>query len=183
MARKKTATATVEAPAVSLDELIKKLLERGKKRGTLTYEEVNAVFDNVEDVTPERVDELFEEIASLGIEVVEEKEKEEKAEPEAEEPTIPAGLALDDPVRMYLKEIGRVPLLSMDDEKRLAMAIEAGENEALKNGTANNTIIFQGEDAKRRLTEANLRLVVSIAKKYVGRGMLFLDLIQEGNLG
>ena len=183
MARKKAATATVDAPHVPLEEQIKKLLERGKKRGTLTYEEVNAVFDNVEDVTPDRVDELFEEISTLGIEVVEELAKEEKPETEAEEVPMPAGLALDDPVRMYLKEIGRVPLLSMDDEKRLAMAIEAGENEALKNGTANNAIVFGGEDAKRRLTEANLRLVVSIAKKYVGRGMLFLDLIQEGNLG
>jgi RNA polymerase primary sigma factor len=183
MARKKAATATVDAPQLSLDEQIKKLLERGKKRGTLTYEEVNAVFDNVEDVTPERVDELFEEIATLGIEVVEELAKEEKPETEAEEVPMPAGLALDDPVRMYLKEIGRVPLLSMDDEKRLAMAIESGEKEALKNGTADNAVVFGGEDAKRRLTEANLRLVVSIAKKYVGRGMLFLDLIQEGNLG
>jgi len=183
MARKKTATATVEAPHVPLDEAIKKLLERGKKRGTLTYEEVNSLFDNVEDVTPERVDELFEEISTLGIEIVEELAKEEKPEVEAEEVPMPAGLALDDPVRMYLKEIGRVPLLSMDDEKRLAMAIEAGEIEAPKNGTANNAIVFAGEDAKRRLTEANLRLVVSIAKKYVGRGMLFLDLIQEGNLG
>jgi RNA polymerase primary sigma factor len=183
MARKKAATATVDAPVVPLEEQIKKLLERGKKRGSLTYEEVNAVFDNVEDVTPERVDELFEEIAQLGVEVVEELAKEEKPETEAEEVPMPAGLALDDPVRMYLKEIGRVPLLSMDDEKRLAMAIEAGEKEALKNGTADNAIVFGGEDSKRRLTEANLRLVVSIAKKYVGRGMLFLDLIQEGNLG
>jgi len=183
MARKKAAIVTVDAPQIPLEEQIKKLLDRGKKRGSLTYEEVNAVFDNVEDVTPERVDELFEEISTLGIEVVEELAKEEKPEAEAEEVPMPAGLALDDPVRMYLKEIGRVPLLSMDDEKRLAMAIEAGENEAPKNGTANNAIVFAGEDAKRRLTEANLRLVVSIAKKYVGRGMLFLDLIQEGNLG
>jgi len=183
MARKKAATATVDAPHVPLEELIRRLTERGKKRGTLTYEEVNAVFDNVEDVTPERIDELFEEIATLGIEIVEEAVKDEKPEVEAEEVPMPAGLALDDPVRMYLKEIGRVPLLSMDDEKRLAMAIEAGEKEALKNGTADNVIVFAGEDAKRRLTEANLRLVVSIAKKYVGRGMLFLDLIQEGNLG
>jgi RNA polymerase primary sigma factor len=183
MARKKAATATVDAPQIPLEELIRKLLERGKKRGTLTYEEVNAVFDNVEDVTPERVDELFEEISTLGIEIVEEVAKEEKPETEAEEVPMPAGLALDDPVRMYLKEIGRVPLLSMDDEKRLAMAIESGEKEALKNGTADNSVVFAGEDAKRRLTEANLRLVVSIAKKYVGRGMLFLDLIQEGNLG
>jgi len=187
MARKKSATATIDAPQVPLEEQIKKLIERGKKRGSLTYEEINAVFENViEDVGPERIDDLFEEIASMGIEIVEEQAKEEKPEAEAEEQpeaAIPAGMALDDPVRMYLKEIGRVPLLSMEDEKNLAMAIESGEKEALKNGTADNKIIFGGEDAKRRLTEANLRLVVSIAKKYVGRGMLFLDLIQEGNLG
>jgi len=186
MARKKSATATVDAPQVSLEELIKKLIEKGKKRGSLTYEEINAVFDNIDDVGPERIDDLFEEIASMAIEIVEEQAKEEKVEAEPEEQVeaaIPAGMALDDPVRMYLKEIGRVPLLSMDDEKRLAMAIEAGEKETLKNGTADNAVIYHGEDAKRRLTEANLRLVVSIAKKYVGRGMLFLDLIQEGNLG
>jgi RNA polymerase primary sigma factor len=84
---------------------------------------------------------------------------------------------------MYLKEIGRVPLLSMDEEQRLAKAIESGEKESEKNGTGDNAIIVAGFEAKRKLTEANLRLVVSIAKKYVGRGMLFLDLIQEGNLG
>jgi RNA polymerase primary sigma factor len=185
MARtKKSAAATAEAPQLSLDEQIKKLLERGKKRGTLTYEEINTVFDNVEDVAPERMDDLLEEIASLGIEIVEEQAKGEKPADDTEkEETIPAGLALDDPVRMYLKEIGRVPLLSMEDERRLAMSIESGEKEALKNGTADNRIVLEGEDSKRKLTEANLRLVVSIAKKYVGRGMLFLDLIQEGNLG
>jgi RNA polymerase primary sigma factor len=187
MARKKSATATIDAPQVPLEEQIKKIIERGKKRGSLTYEEINSIFENVvEDVGPERIDDLFEEIASMGIEIVEEQAKEEKPEAEAEEQpeaAIPAGMALDDPVRMYLKEIGRVPLLSMDDEKNLAMAIESGEKEVLKNGTADNKVIFAGEDAKRKLTEANLRLVVSIAKKYVGRGMLFLDLIQEGNLG
>ena len=186
MARTKKPTGGGEPPALSLDEQIKKLLAAGKKRGTLTYEEINAVFDsNVEEVAPERMDDLLEEIASLGIEIVEEQAKDEKPadRDEPEEQAIPAGLALDDPVRMYLKEIGRVPLLSMDDERRLAMAIESGEKEALKNGTADNAVVFHGEDAKRKLTEANLRLVVSIAKKYVGRGMLFLDLIQEGNLG
>src|ERR1700682_639717 len=186
MARtKKPAAAAAETPQLSLDEQIKNLLAAGKKRGTLTYEEINAVFDNVEDVAPERMDDLLEEIASLGIEIVEEQAKEDKPaeDGEKEEETIPAGLALDDPVRMYLKEIGRVPLLSMDDERRLAMSIEAGEKEALKNGTADNHVVLEGEDSKRKLTEANLRLVVSIAKKYVGRGMLFLDLIQEGNLG
>jgi RNA polymerase primary sigma factor len=189
MARKKAAgnTAPSENGAVALpvEEQIKKLVERGKKRGSLTYEEINAVFDNVEDVDPERIDALFEEIASMGIEVVEEQKEEKPAAEDAGEPaeSLPAGLSLDDPVRMYLKEIGRVPLLSMDEEKQLAMAIEAGELEAQKNGQAQGRVIEHGFEAKRKLTEANLRLVVSIAKKYVGRGMLFLDLIQEGNLG
>ena len=182
MARKKASVA--EAPPLSIEEIVKKLIERGKKRQSLTYEEITSAFDNVEDISPERMDDVFEEITAMGIEIGEEQQKEEKpdADEEAEEP-IPDGLALDDPVRMYLKEIGRVPLLSMEDEKTLAMAIEAGEREALKNGAADNTVIIGGEEAKRKLTEANLRLVVSIAKKYVGRGMLFLDLIQEGNLG
>jgi RNA polymerase primary sigma factor len=187
MARKKTAAPVADAAnAPSLEEAIKKLMERGKKRGSLTYEEINAVFENVEDVNPERIDELFEEIAAMSIEIVDEQKEEKPAQDGAEEnaaDTLPAGLSLDDPVRMYLKEIGRVPLLSMDDEKRLAMAIEAGELEAQKNGLARNAVIDAGAEAKRKLTEANLRLVVSIAKKYVGRGMLFLDLIQEGNLG
>jgi RNA polymerase primary sigma factor len=186
MARKKNSAAPVaDAPAPSLEEAIKKLIERGKKRGSLSYEEINAVFENVEEVVPERIDELFEEIAAIGIEIVDE-QKEEKPAADGEEPAadpLPAGLSLDDPVRMYLKEIGRVPLLSMEDEKNLAMAIEAGELEAQKNGQAHGSVIEAGFEAKRRLTEANLRLVVSIAKKYVGRGMLFLDLIQEGNLG
>ena len=127
---------------------------------------------------------LFEEIANLGIEVVEE-QKDEKPEEKGSgsEAEVPAGLSLDDPVRMYLKEIGRVALLSMDEEKTLAMSIEAGELEGQKNGQAQSRIVEAGFESKRKLTEANLRLVVSIAKKYVGRGMLFLDLIQEGNLG
>jgi RNA polymerase primary sigma factor len=189
MARKKAAAASNAAEngavALPLEEQIKKLIERGKKRRSLTYEEINAVFDNVEDVDPERIDALFEEIASMGIEVVEEQKDEKPAADDvvAEAEVLPAGLSLDDPVRMYLKEIGRVPLLSMDEEKELAMAIEAGELEAQKNGQAQSRVIEHGFEAKRKLTEANLRLVVSIAKKYVGRGMLFLDLIQEGNLG
>jgi RNA polymerase primary sigma factor len=186
MARKKGGAAVAEpGPVLTLEEIVKKLIERGKKRGSLSYEEINTAFDNVEDVNPERIDELFEEIAAVGIEVVDEQkeEKEEKETDETPEEVIPAGLALDDPVRMYLKEIGRVPLLSMEDEKNLAMAIEAGERELARNGSGVNEIVVRGEEAKRRLTEANLRLVVSIAKKYVGRGMLFLDLIQEGNLG
>ena len=188
MARRKTAAAPVAetpAPAPNLEEAIKRLIERGRKRKSLTYEEINAVFENVEDVNPERIDELFEEIAALSIEIVDEqREAAPVAEGDTEEPEVlPPGLALDDPVRMYLKEIGRVPLLSMDQEKSLAMRIEAGELESARDGASDGTVVDDGEEAKRQLTEANLRLVVSIAKKYVGRGMLFLDLIQEGNLG
>ncbi len=129
------------------------------------------------DLSTEQIDEIYEAFASNGIEIMpdtsEGEEPADDQEPfqvEAEEVeldlTIPEGIALDDPVRMYLKEIGRVPLLSATDEIDLARRVEEGD-----------------ESAKRRLAEANLRLVVSIAKRYVGRGMLFLDLIQEGNLG
>ena len=173
------------APVATLDELKKKLIARGKAQGSLTYEEINSTFDVLDEVSPEQLDEFFEEITSAGIEIVDE-QKDEKPEAEREgevEETIPDGLSLDDPVRMYLKEIGRVPLLSMEQEKSLAMRIEAGELEARRDGSADWKIVDAGEEAKRQLTEANLRLVVSIAKKYVGRGMLFLDLIQEGNLG
>ena len=185
MARKKSAAGDAPATPITLEELKKKLLARGKSRGSLTYEEINTAFDALEDVSPEQLDEFFEEITAAGVEIVDDS-KEEKAESEGdEEPEeqIAEGLSLDDPVRMYLKEIGRVPLLSMEQEKSLAMRIEAGELEARRNGSADWTLVDSGEEAKRQLTEANLRLVVSIAKKYVGRGMLFLDLIQEGNLG
>jgi len=183
------ATATVEAAPVSPEELRKRILERGKKRGSVTLDEINVevgrLAETREDLNEAEIfEDLMTELNAAGVEVLEETE-EEKSEPEAEaeEETIPAGLALDDPVRMYLKEIGRVPLLSMADEKYLAMKIEAGEEELAKNGEAHSPTVLSGEEAKRQLTEANLRLVVSIAKKYVGRGMLFLDLIQEGNLG
>jgi RNA polymerase primary sigma factor len=186
MPRKKAGGSSTEAPPPTLEELKKKLLARGKSRGSLTYEEISATFEVLEEVTPEQLDEFFEEISASGIDLGED-QKEEKAEADAEERTaadaISDSLSLDDPVRMYLKEIGRVPLLSMEQEKSLAMRIEAGELESAKNGTAVRAIMDSGEEAKRQLTEANLRLVVSIAKKYVGRGMLFLDLIQEGNLG
>jgi RNA polymerase primary sigma factor len=182
--RKKSNTAVAPAqPTMTLDELKKKLIARGKQRGSLTYEEINSAFDALDDVNPDEIDGLFEEITAAGIEIIDEqKEEKPEGEEEPEEP-IPDGLSLDDPVRMYLKEIGRVPLLSMEQEKSLAMRIEAGELELQKNGTADSRLVTDGEEAKRQLTEANLRLVVSIAKKYVGRGMLFLDLIQEGNLG
>jgi RNA polymerase primary sigma factor len=187
MARKKGGTAVAEEkPAISLDELKKKLVARGKTRGTLTYEEINLAFDALDDISPDVIDEFFEELTTMGIEIVDESKDEKPevvAEAEGSEP-IPDGMSLDDPVRMYLKEIGRVPLLSMEQEKSLAMRIEAGEIETAKNnGSSDWALAEDGDEAKRQLTEANLRLVVSIAKKYVGRGMLFLDLIQEGNLG
>jgi RNA polymerase primary sigma factor len=188
MARKKGATAVADdKPAISLDELKKKLAARGKTRGSLTYEEINLAFDALDDISPDVIDEFFEELTTMGIEIVDES-KDEKPEAAAEAEgteVIPDGMmSLDDPVRMYLKEIGRVPLLSMEQEKSLAMRIEAGEIETAKNnGSSDWALAEDGDEAKRQLTEANLRLVVSIAKKYVGRGMLFLDLIQEGNLG
>jgi len=149
-----------------ISQELKKLLELGKKKGFLTFEEINEAFFQKE-VSPDQFDELLEKFVSEGIEIVEESREEEKeAEIAAGEEAVPAGVALDDPVRMYLKEIGKVDLLSSDEEKSLAERIEGGD-----------------ERAKRLLIEANLRLVVSIAKKYVSRGMLFLDLIQEGNMG
>ena len=176
-----------DKPVISLDELKKKLVARGKTRGSLTYEEINLAFDALDDISPDVIDEFFEELTTMGIEIVDES-KDEKPEAAAEAEgteVIPDGMmSLDDPVRMYLKEIGRVPLLSMEQEKSLAMRIEAGEIETAKNNGASDWALAEdGDEAKRQLTEANLRLVVSIAKKYVGRGMLFLDLIQEGNLG
>lgn len=154
---------------------IKELIEKGKKRGTLTYTEIMDGLQGI-DLTPEQIDDIYEKLSGMGIEVIPEASDLEPMESPAleENPaeevevdlSIPEGISIDDPVRMYLKEIGRVPLLTPEEEIELAKRIEQGD-----------------EEAKRRLAEANLRLVVSIAKRYVGRGMLFLDLIQEGNLG
>ncbi len=185
MARKKGGGTATELPPATLEELKKKLITRGKSQGSLTYEEISVAFEVLEEISPEQLEEFFEELAAAGIELADE-QKDEKPGAEREEEveeTVPDSLSLDDPVRMYLKEIGRVPLLSMEQEKSLAMRIEAGELESRRDGSADLGIVDNGEEAKRQLTEANLRLVVSIAKKYVGRGMLFLDLIQEGNLG
>lgn len=143
--------------------VVKKLIEKGKKNGTLTYKEIMDELDEI-DLNPEQIEKIYEVLESMSIEVLG-----EIGESEAEEDldlTIPEGIAIDDPVRMYLKEIGKVPLLSSEEEILLAQRIENGDSYA-----------------KKKLAEANLRLVVSIAKRYVGRGMLFLDLIQEGNLG
>ena len=158
-------------------EEVKALIKKGQKKGVLTYREVMDALQGIE-LSPEQIDEIYEQLASVGIEVIPEtgdieplERENEITEEEEEEETevdlsIPEGIGIDDPVRMYLKEIGRVPLLSAEEEVNLALKMEQGD-----------------EEAKRRLAEANLRLVVSIAKRYVGRGMLFLDLIQEGNLG
>ncbi|MDY6226595.1 MULTISPECIES: RNA polymerase sigma factor RpoD [unclassified Clostridium] len=144
--------------------IVKNLLDKGKKSGTLTYKEIMDELENI-DLGPEQIEKIYEVLESMGIEVIGEPNSEEEVEEELDL-TIPEGIAIDDPVRMYLKEIGKVPLLSSEEEIDLANRIEQGD-----------------QRAKKKLAEANLRLVVSIAKRYVGRGMLFLDLIQEGNLG
>ena len=147
--------------------IVKNLIEKGKKNGTLTYKEIMDEIDHI-DLGPEQIEKIYEVLESMGIEV--QGDMNEVSGVEEEELdldlSIPEGVAIDDPVRMYLKEIGKVPLLSSEEEIDLAQKIEEGS-----------------QYAKKKLAEANLRLVVSIAKRYVGRGMLFLDLIQEGNLG
>ena len=161
------------AAAASLDA-ISKLLDKGKKTGVLTYNEIMESLQSV-DMSPDEIDELYDTFTKRGIDIIDNgndigpdddsnlKDDEDDIDIDL---SIPEGINIDDPVRMYLKEIGRVPLLSADEEIKLAKRMEDGDLEAQK-----------------RLAEANLRLVVSIAKRYVGRGMLFLDLIQEGNLG
>jgi RNA polymerase primary sigma factor len=158
-----------EKALATLPAEMRQLVEQGRRRGYVTFEEIQEAVPQVEH-TLDEYDRIYGMLGDLDIKVVDdpkeaEKEKEEEeAEPVELEPL--EGVNIDDPVRMYLKEIGKVALLSSADEVKLAKRMERGD-----------------EDAKRRLIEANLRLVVSIAKKYVGRGMLFLDLIQEGNLG
>ncbi len=146
-------------------EEVKELFERGEKKGELTSEEIINALQEV-DLSPDEIDEIYQKLSQRGIEVVDDGSEDKKKPLDGEDLDLPEGISLNDPVRMYLKEIGRIPLLTAEEEVELAKRIEQGD-----------------EEAKRRLAEANLRLVVSIAKKYVGRGMLFLDLIQEGNLG
>ena len=149
------------------------LINKGKKSGVLTYKEIMDALQEVE-LTPEQIDDIYEQFSTLGIDIVADVDEDDDADDDLEKTDehdesdwgLLDGVGLDDPVRMYLKEIGRVPLLTAEEEIELAKRIEQGD-----------------EMAKRKLAEANLRLVVSIAKRYVGRGMLFLDLIQEGNLG
>lgn len=170
-----------ELEQIRIDK-VKELIQKGKKRSALTYVEIIDALQNIE-MTSEQIDEVYESLTAMGIEIQAEDVEVEPIDETGEEPidldavagveaeldldlTVPEGIGIDDPVRMYLKEIGRVPLLSAEEEVNLAKRMEEGD-----------------EIAKKRLVEANLRLVVSIAKRYVGRGMLFLDLIQEGNLG
>jgi len=168
MAKKKAASeAAPTTQSQEMPEQLKGLVELGRKRGYLTHDEILEQFPEAEQ-NIELIDRVYSVLLQQGIDVVEDAEdaKPKAKSEEEEEPREVAGVAIDDPVRMYLKEIGKVSLLSPQLEIELAQRMEKGD-----------------EEAKRRLIEANLRLVVSIAKKYVGRGMLFLDLIQEGNLG
>ncbi len=166
----------------------KGLIEKGKKQGSLTLAEIMEAFSETE-LDKDQVENLYETLGNLGIEVIENKtdkveidfpqddldldgldenivKDDTQMEIEEIDLSLPKGISIDDPVRMYLKEIGKIPLLKPHEEVELARRMHEGD-----------------ELAKQRLVEANLRLVVSIAKRYVGRGMLFLDLIQEGNLG
>ncbi len=155
-----------EKTDVKQDKL-NELIELGKTKGSLTYDEVINHLSQLE-VDPEQFEDILQSLADQGVTVKKDQDDAE-SEPAVQvlpDSTLAEGISIDDPVRMYLKEIGKVPLLTADQETELAMRMEEGD-----------------EDAKRQLAEANLRLVVSIAKRYVGRGMLFLDLIQEGNLG
>ena len=154
---------------------INDLIEMGRAKGKLTTQEIMDALEDL-DFDPEQMDKLYESLESQNIKIIDDFEADafadlefvlEAAESEEAEPAPGAeGIAIDDPVKVYLKEIGRVPLLTPEEEIELAIRIIDGD-----------------EAAKKRLSEANLRLVVSIAKRYVGRGMQFLDLIQEGNLG
>ena len=150
---------------------VRSLLELGKSKGTLTYKEIVDMLSDV-PIEPDQFDKILETLESIGVEVVNELPVAD-ADPVIDAPveddldlSVPEGISIDDPVRMYLKEIGKVPLLGADEETEIAKRMEEGD-----------------EEARKKLVECNLRLVVSIAKRYVGRGMLFLDLIQEGNLG
>lgn len=153
-----------EAIKLKLNELY----EDAKSKGAVTRDEVASQAMELE-IDADQMSKIYETLESMGVDVISEFDPvpaEELVEPEKIDLSVPEGVSIDDPVRMYLKEIGKVPLLTADEEIDIAKRMEEGDAEA-----------------KAKLTEANLRLVVSIAKRYVGRGMLFLDLIQEGNLG
>ena len=188
-------TKKTDAPQLSEKERqeltlqhIQQLIKTGQKKGSLTYTEIMNVMEE-DDLTPDQIDKMYEVFADKGIDIIGEDDQmtmdDELDDDDTEKVpeihmdlSIPEGINIDDPVRMYLKEIGRVPLLSAEEEITLAKTIERGNSP-----DATEEEIKAGSIAKKKLTDANLRLVVSIAKRYVGRGMLFLDLIQEGNLG
>lgn len=169
----------MEERAIKFEEKLKNLVALGKKKKSiLEIQEINEVFSDME-LEAEQMEKIFEYLESQNIDVLRISPDtddaddveilltdEDEVDMEKIDLSVPDGISIEDPVRMYLKEIGKVPLLSAEEEIELAKRMVEGD-----------------EDAKKRLAEANLRLVVSIAKRYVGRGMLFLDLIQEGNLG
>lgn len=177
---------------------LKELLENGKRSGKVTTKELyDAMEESSFDV--EKVDQLYAVLERENVEVVDDADEEsftltENNTDQFESALVAEGVAIDDPVKVYLKEIGRVPLLTPEEEIELALTIKAG-TEAKEKYEADPDMlspeekeecqkqIKKGIAARKRLSEANLRLVVSIAKRYVGRGMQFLDLIQEGNLG
>ncbi len=164
-----------ESSSLSIDsqkQALKQLIERGRKKSQLSYKEIADTLEEIE-LAPEQIEKVYEQIENCGIELVggdlddsDEDIKLDDIDEEEIDLTIPDSINIDDPVRMYLKEIGKVPLLTSEEEIELAQKMMDGD-----------------EAARKKLAESNLRLVVSIAKRYVGRGMLFLDLIQEGNLG
>ncbi len=149
---------------IRLDQL---LVLAKDKNGVLEQKDITDAFLDLE-LEPTKIEQVYEFLEAQSIDIIGEISniENENLNEDIIDFTLPEGVSIDDPVRMYLKEIGKVPLLSADDEIKLAKRMESGD-----------------EEARKRLAEANLRLVVSIAKRYVGRGMLFLDLIQEGNLG
>ena len=162
-----------EKKSVNRKQVLQQLLEQGKKKGVLDYKEIGDKLEGL-DLDPVKIDKIYEYLEKHGIEIVGNLEEELEAidddlqitQEDLDDMSVPDGVSIDDPVRMYLKEIGKVDLLTGAEETELARRMAEGD-----------------ADARRQLAEANLRLVVSIAKRYVGRGMLLLDLIQEGNLG
>ena len=152
----------------SIESVMERLLEEGKKEGKLSYDEIGDAFEKV-PMDSDEIDEMYKNFEKQGIHLIDEKDSkgdDQEVDVTKEDLSVPKGVTVDDPVRMYLKEIGKISLLTAEEEVEIAKRMEAGD-----------------ESAKKELAEANLRLVVSIAKRYVGRGMSFLDLIQEGNLG
>lgn len=193
MVKKESAVAK-KVQKSQIEEIVEQLLEKDRKSGVLTQSEISDALHEQTEITAEQLDDIYTTLGKLNVEIVadidaddtdshtiETDEDEDEVSSEKKisiDLSVDSGVNIDDPVRMYLKEIGRVPLLSADEEIVLAKQIEAGAQE-----DATYKDIQLSKKAKKKLVDANLRLVVSIAKRYVGRGMLFLDLIQEGNLG